>query len=119
MALLRWKSEAMLLVYARWNAEDYAAWIEKAQHVTVTTSQSTNIAPPTDARTAVPGALRLDVYDFLERAQQSPNVRMSAAQMSEIASNIPEIDGSRFQQEMPAAARSLTQDLDELADEEL
>jgi hypothetical protein len=109
----------MLLVYARWNADDYAAWIEKAQHVTVTTSQSTNIAPPSDARTTIPGALRLDVYEFLDRAQQSPNVKLTAAQMSALAETIPEIDGSRFQQEMPAAARSLTQELDDLDDEEV
>ena len=122
MALLRWRSEAMLLVYARWSAEDYARWVDSAHNQSITVVQGTNVPAPAadcnDEREAVPGALRRDVYAALDAAHLSPTAHLNAAQLSALAQGIPEIDGSRFQHEMPAAARALAKDINDLDDDD-
>ena len=123
MALLRWRSEAMLLVYARWSAQDYARWVDSAHQQSITVVQGTNVPAPvadnTDEREAVPGALRRDVYAALDAAHLSPTAHLNAAQLSALAQGIPEIDGSRFQHEMPAAARALAMDIEDLDDDDV
>ena len=48
-ALCRWRSRASLDIYARLNAEDYGAWILKAQGANISSISSANLPQVDDA----------------------------------------------------------------------
>jgi hypothetical protein len=118
MALLRWKSEQMLLVYARWSAESYSAWLDASEGHSTTCVQGPNIPPPTviaggDPLEQTPGALKRHAYTYLTAVQKASFIHPSAEQMQQLASEIPETDETNFAQEMPAALQSVGIEADE------
>jgi hypothetical protein len=121
MALLRWKSEQMLLVYARWSAEAYSAWLQAASASSPTCVQGPNIPAPVviadaDPLEQTPGALQGHAYRYLSNVQRAAFRHPTAEQLNALAAQIPEIDGHDFAQAMPDALRPTPDD--EAADDD-
>ena len=70
LALLRWKSPKSLLVYARRNPQELAAWLDKTLDHEVASVRGANLPSPlAQAMASVPNSLTAPSYDVLFTAQ--------------------------------------------------
>ena len=114
LALLRWKSPKSLLIYARRNPADVAAWLDRTLEVEVSSVRGANLPSPT---ATIPNALTAPTYEYLFQAQATTATDAVILESFESVRQM-QLDGSDFVEQfahydMPTDIDSTAQDLPE------